>query len=344
MGRTGPRFSFVEIPSFAAGFASSHPLAPPAPLPARIKADQDRCQRVFMEGRHDQLVEAALQLMNYDSHVDRAAFDRAIIFLLFNQFVRSPDLPGYTFRVVRGTGMGLPGSGEISDCCLLQRAELEFVYNLDQRVGIEFYARYRNDIFMIVSGTRQQFSRWFQGFKLAAAPFRLVVETVSQREVPMLDINISLGVDGCICTSHYIKPSAQKVWLDDSSGHPLSVHKYWPLVQCHRIGSLCSSVEARTAGIIRFIKSLEEQCPDHIALDACWKVVRPAPRPARRVAAESSWIVLPYSECTAASGISNLLKSFSTLLAALGVAPPRISWSLASRPLFLELRRLIHNG
>ena len=49
-------------------------------------------------------------------HVERQLTREAILVLLDSQMVVSPYLEGRLFQVIRGSGMGLIQSGDITDC------------------------------------------------------------------------------------------------------------------------------------------------------------------------------------------------------------------------------------
>ena len=76
-------------------------------------------------------------------------------FILANQFVHEEHFPEVV-RVIKGGGMGLPSSGEISDMCLYSLCEKIWatqasVQNLH---GILLYVRFKDDMFMIVDESR----------------------------------------------------------------------------------------------------------------------------------------------------------------------------------------------
>ena len=156
------------------------------------------------------------------------------------------------------------------------------VVGASRPIGLQLFARYRDDILIITNAPREEFKRWFNEFRVAAAPFRLLVENVSSVSVPMLDVRICINPDGSLSTSHYIKPTSQKVWLDDTSCNNTGVHQTWPVAHCQRIASICSSAEARRSGVLRFVDGLAHQCPDHIALNNCRLFVEPRPAPPQK--------------------------------------------------------------
>lgn len=83
----------------------------------------------------------------HDSHLRGSLV--TIGFLLDNQYVRNPHTNA-TFKVVLGTGMGLPHSGELSDCAISTTMEGQFVTESNLRqYRIRRYWRYRDDILIL---------------------------------------------------------------------------------------------------------------------------------------------------------------------------------------------------
>ncbi|CAK0832594.1 unnamed protein product [Prorocentrum cordatum] len=99
----------------------------------------------FMSGTTEELVN---DILHFFSGRLRVLIERALYLLLDNQFITASTLPGRCFKVVLGTGMGLPHSGDVADLALIRRMETWAVANLT-RFSIKQYLRFKDDIFLI---------------------------------------------------------------------------------------------------------------------------------------------------------------------------------------------------
>ena len=80
--------------------------------------------------------------------------------LLDNQYVQSRFLPGRLWKVMRGSGMGLPCSSSIADIAIHELAEKHWAScaMTQQLFGIKLWVRFCDDIFMVSKG------RWYPFF------------------------------------------------------------------------------------------------------------------------------------------------------------------------------------
>ena len=115
-------------------------------------------------------------------------------FIINNQFV-SIDNTDAIWQVIIGNGMGIGCSGDIWDLVLAVMAELDFVLDpvVQERFDISFYARFRDDIFMVIGGTAPTRRKFFEEFRRHTSFFKILVERISCDEVQMLDLHISFA-------------------------------------------------------------------------------------------------------------------------------------------------------
>ena len=114
------------------------------PRDALIKAD---VKDFYMSGHP---VTLAKHAASFAPPAIREVVESAVLHILSNQFV---CLDGDFFRVVLGSGMGFFFSQDIADAAFIR--EMEEPHILTQtwhtRYGIKFYARFRDDIFMVAN-------------------------------------------------------------------------------------------------------------------------------------------------------------------------------------------------
>lgn len=79
-------------------------------------------------------------------------------------------LPGRTWRVTRGTGMGLPHSGAVSDSALFQLAEAGWAANsrVMTRHKVVAWLRFRDDIWAV--GNDRELFRAYESRLLGGSP------------------------------------------------------------------------------------------------------------------------------------------------------------------------------
>ena len=201
----------------------------------------------FMSGRPEVLARFALEIFN-DRPVLKSVCADVVLFLLTHQLVSSTHKPGRLWRVDAGSGMGLPHSGPIADAALYGLAERSHACQPCDYVHL--YVRFRDDIFLLHSN-RQLFRQWYSTLQRLCFPtFTPEVVEVSQHQVTMLDVDVTL--DNC---SFRFAPRQQAnpgQPLSVSSAHPPGVHM-WPLNRLRAIWHLCSDNTAFLEASERFI-------------------------------------------------------------------------------------------
>ena len=193
-------------------------------------------QQYFLTGTRQQLTDAIMKVSTDDVECD--LIPRVCSTLLTNQFV---SFNGVFFKVVLGAGMGLNYAGELADLVftiLCEPAQIPNAPRLFRSSSLLFYTRFKDDILAIFDDSVPHWKQWLIQLRKNALPYVVLVETISRKAVPFLDILVTLhNRDGSasIQTDPYTKPSASKIVLPTDSGHPVSVHLSWPRTDVKRI-------------------------------------------------------------------------------------------------------------
>ena len=158
---------------------------------------------------------------------------KALPTLLENQFVNHN---GETFKVIQGSGMGMPHSPNACNLAFYKLVESTVVgdQRLRSTLGLSTYARYHDDVFFIAGSPSQADLAIDTLKKQAEGMYSISVEAVSTKEAQMLDILV-FKEGSRLLFRPYIKPTAVHVPLHESSCHPASVHRSWPLSEIRRL-------------------------------------------------------------------------------------------------------------
>ena len=144
-----------------------------------------------MTGSHDYLTEQSSTILDETLRDDYKLLCSAV---LNNQYLTSTALPNKQFKCISGTGMGMTPSGSISDAVLHSTMEKNFFLKVStrRRYGIVFYARFKDDILVIVQSPFDEVIKLIDEMRVHATPFKLVVDSVSKSNCQMLDLDIRL--------------------------------------------------------------------------------------------------------------------------------------------------------
>lgn len=180
----------------------------------------------FMSGRPDELCTDVCDL--FDSGVERTLVYDALCVLLNNQYIVNPytaDQQNNLFKVILGSGMGLPQSGAIADGAFCTRCEVPFLQSLAWR-GIRWWYRFKDDvIFSAESFPVAQ--RFVHDIRQVARYFKIEVESVSQSRAQFLNVELVIE-NGRYVTHPFFKPTSLQRPLGEDSAHPWKVHTSWP--------------------------------------------------------------------------------------------------------------------
>jgi len=166
----------------------------------------------------------------------------ALELLLSTQMARLSSDTEARARVVCGSGMGLPHSGDLLDACFAVRGDaFARGTRLSTFYGIQTYWRFKDDILIVydtdaVGDINRFLNQWSHVIKY----FTLKVEEINVTQVEFLELRIAIQGERMV-TSYKLRGNAGAP-LGASSGHHPSVAR-WPLAMCKRISTFCARRE-----------------------------------------------------------------------------------------------------
>ncbi len=186
----------------------------------------------YLSGQHRDLVNAAISWFNGPQ---KDLLEQILYTVLAYQFVESPS--GDFFSVDLGTGMGAVHSGALADLAFYAVVEQALS---KEALGIHLYARFRDDVLVVVEGGETEANKVVGRMKALASPsWSLSLDSMSCHAACMLDLWVFVGPrfrsSLCLDFAPYVKPTAVHVPLSSSSGHPWHVHMAWPQAEIRRI-------------------------------------------------------------------------------------------------------------
>ena len=204
----------------------------------------------------------------------REAFREALRFVLENQFVQISEEDLEAFMVVIGSGMGVECSGDTSDISFYELAEKTFVLQpeFQRKYHVEFYARFRDDIIVVLGGDSQNRVEFAQVFKTYSKYFKLKIESISMTSAVMLDLTLYKGkrfaASQVLDVAMFSKATAQGVPLCHSSWHQPSIHMSWPLSRCLHYFRCTTSRISYIHAVSMLISKIAVSSPGHPCLAA----------------------------------------------------------------------------
>lgn len=310
-------------------------------LPSGVRLIKLDVKDYFMSGRHDALIEEAPLIIADPS--ERQLIKDCLSFTLFSQYVRVPDHNvDNVWQVMIGSGMGLRGSGEISDSCLYSLSERGFALDPDvmREHGVLYYARYKDDILVLHAGPNKSLGDWLAKFRQKCKFFKIKLESLSSHSATMMDLRLFKGPRfqrcGCLDTDLYTKPSNIRVVLAATSMHATAIHKTWPWGQVTRFHRLCNN----TAGFIeaksQLVASLVHGGGDIATAESISQCKVPRqPNARRRHDLMYSWLVLPFRFIWQRANFSQVLAKCNTLFPSSFLT--RLSWRKGNKTLYQRL-------
>ena len=106
----------------------------------------------------------------------------------------------------------------------------------------KLYLRYIDDIFMIRTGTKEQFSQYYSTLNNCHHSIKFDLE-ISPDEVNFQDTTVYVDTCGNIQTKLYTKPTNRHTYLHRRSEHPLPLKNNLAYRQVLRIRRICSNEE-----------------------------------------------------------------------------------------------------
>ena len=211
----------------------------------------------YMSGKPEEIAELACETLQEGPQRD--TYFGAVLWLLTNQYIASNADSNMSYcQVVRGTGMGLQASGPLADAAFFVKAERDWCVRpaVAESYGIREYVRFRDDLF-IVASDRNLTRAWYGELRRRADPvFELVVEEVSNSNVSMLSLDVSIHNRGLRVKP---KPPPCQAPLGTDSAHHPAIHRSWPVACLRNIRFLCSHIvdieAAEDEYILRFVQA-----------------------------------------------------------------------------------------
>lgn len=288
----------------------------------------------FMSGNHRELASLATREVSpvLQQHVQDLLF-----FILDHQFVAQKGDPERVFKVMKGSGMGLICSGEVSDLAFLELVEKSFVLkpHVQRKFGVKHYSRFKDDIFLVMKGDMTLCRRFFRLMQARSKYFVLKCESVSQSEVVMLDVLLKKSA-GLLQASPYSKPSSNWLPLSHESMHPPHVHTSWPRAFEARLRSLSSTKETAKSAVHGFRIALAKTCNNHTYLSGLPSTFKHrAPRNP-----DISYLVLPYFYGCNARELREVIGSVTSKLPPGTLPEIRIAWCLSGNHAIRHLRAI----
>ena len=274
------------------------------------------------------------------------AFRKLHEFVLTNQLVEMDEKSEKVFKVKVGSGMGLECSGEANNFLFYRKAERNFVTNKNVREQfcLSSYARYQDDIFYTIGGTKDSRMRFFRILKRKAGFYKLIMESISQSSAVFLDMHVSKGgrhgTSGLLEIGSYKKPSSQKVPLHSTSAHHQSVHKSWPLCRLNHFENITTSYEGCMKAKTEFVIELVNKAAGHAALPLVFQQIAGETGVIARESKPCSWLVLPFHIAYEGARLHDILLSYrDTWPTAYAHLFPRIAWRLIEPSIQSRMQR-----
>ena len=264
-------------------------------------------QHFFMSGESFEIAQLISTLFD-DPNLKSLVYD-TVFFLLDSQFVYCKHNQ-QTYKVSKGSGMGLPHSGATSECALLSK-EIPLM-KLLHTYGIDYYGRFKNDISIIYN--RTEGLNPFLGDLRQGHPFSIDVETISSTTVDFLEVRVSKCPYG-YATMPVSKPSTLNCpWLSRHSCHPPHIHHSWPVARAMTRLGLCSSPQLKCCDLRNFIARAQTQNLSNRSINTLKNLLieisngisRPKHQKRESVQRNSDvvWLVLPYFQAMHVAGLS----------------------------------------
>ena len=273
----------------------------------------------------------------------RVAFEKALKFVVENQFVESEANALEIYKVLVGAGMGLEMSGDVCDVAFYDMVERGFVDSSEFRsvYRVLFYVRFRDDILVILGGTPDTRKAFSDEMKTRSSFFKLKIESISPSSAVMLDLHISKGSQyertGRLDVGMHFKDTNQGSALSSKSMHLPSTHMSWPqsrVLHYFKCCSCCRLFRSACAKLFHKIRISDVGHPALVAIASC--IVHGTPTGNSNMYGNSrdryskcSRIIVPYHPTW--SSLDRVLSSFSDRFVAEGFSEhvPRISWCKA---------------
>ena len=312
-------------------------------------------EEFYMSGSHTDLVAQALRSLDAVTGNLKRGFQKVTQAVLSSQAIRLRDDSAgpFVWRVVRGSGMGLLCSSEISNTAFMHRVEKGWIDSLGviKKFGLVFYGRYEDDIFVITTANDDDVSLFLRIINSRARFFSVKLESISTDSCDVLDVHFFKGErwrhSFKLDYKVYTKPTSHWQPLALSSGHHPSTHFAWPRAMISRYRHMSSHRSLADQDISVFLSSLSQRCGFNVCSHFHSSVLEPdsALRLHTRLSSSQDhdivfpWVVIPYRPEWLKARLAKVLNT----AAAKWFHRPQtivVGWRLADKHLYLKLRGL----
>ena len=168
-----------------------------------------------------------------------------------------------------GTAMGTKLAPTYA-CLFMGWLEEEFLQRKWSGVQPKMWKRYIDDIFFLWTGSVQDLESFITELNDHHSHIKFTANyDIETKEVPFLDMKVSIDEDGFIQTDLYTKETAKVSYLLPNSSHPGHITKNIPYSLGYRLLRICSVP-------IQFLKRLEELKQDLISRNYHPKIINEA--------------------------------------------------------------------
>ena len=148
-------------------------------------------------------------------------------------------------------------------------------YALDPEIRekyfVEFYARFRDDIIVVLAGDPRSRKEFLYGLKRCSDFYKLKVESISPTSCVMLDLVLSKGRKyercGILDVGIHTKPTSQGVPLCSSSWHLPSIHRSWPFSRLIHYKNVCGDLSSYREAAFSLFRKIMTYSPGHSCLE-----------------------------------------------------------------------------
>ena len=157
------------------------------------------------------------------------------LILTLNNFIFN----GINYLQIKGCAMGTNSSPSFANI-FLGKFEEQFIYPFIQDLH-KLYLRYIDDIFMIWTGTKEQFYSFINELDRKHPSIKFEAYKISNTQVSFLDTTVYIDNNNKLQTTLYRKPTDRKNYLYRTSERPESLKTNIPYSQALRIRRICST-------------------------------------------------------------------------------------------------------
>ena len=207
-------------------------------VPAGTKLAKVDLSDFYLSGTADELIIDTMRLFPSRHPLTRLRHS-VLSLLLYYQFIRGRT-SSHTYRVIRGSGMGLIHSGDVADAAYWIRVERWLVNPRNPFVStLRVYGRFKDDSLFAFTDFAT-FRSLITSMRERGTYFKIQVEEVSKHTLLYLQVQLNIR-DARIDCEYGFKEMAIPMPLSATSGQSFATHRAWPIAMLRTIAKLSSS-------------------------------------------------------------------------------------------------------